>query len=393
MKIIVASAFFPPVATGSSHFSSDVAQAYADAGHEVLVVTATPPPDSVNPDDFENGVYRLAAHWLRLGSVSFNYQIPFTFRSSNVRNVLRIFRDFKPDIVHINSQLFDLSLLVAVAAMKHRVPKVVTIHTPLIHTNRLLHWLMALCDRFFIGPLLTAGSSKIVGVDKFTVDLYSRRYGTQAKPTSFIPATFVQPRLKSGDHNALAKMLGLDGKRVILSLGHVIPIRSRIPLILALPKIREQIPNVAVLIVGEIFDDRFLKLASELGVGDAVFTTGRVAREDVGDYISLADIECHDLDGHGLGITTLEAMSLGVPIFATVNDEVFPGTGILNNEFLHIRRRDHTLDIAGEIVSLLRVGNIERDLIIEAQKYFVESNFSSEIVSSSYLKLFEELIV
>ena len=112
---------------------------------------------------------------------------------------------------------------------------------------------------------------------------------------------------------------------MILSLGHVIPIRSRVPLIRALPYIVEEFPDVKVLIVGEVYDDEFRRVAAELGVLEHVVEAGPVPHADVPDYLAAATVASQDLDGHMLGISTLEAMAAGVPVFARVRRDVFPG--------------------------------------------------------------------
>ena len=80
-----------------------------------------------------------------------------------------------------------------------------------------------------------------------------------------------------------------------------------------------------VLVVGEVYYDEFLRLAEELGVAEHVVVTGRVPHAEVPDYLAAATVESHDLDGHGLGITTMEVMAARVPVFARVRRDVFPG--------------------------------------------------------------------
>ena len=116
-----------------------------------------------------------------------------------------------------------------------------------------------------------------------------------------------------GDPSSIRERHRLGDVPVILSLGHVIPIRSRLPLMRALPYIVKEFPDVQVLIVGEVYDDEFRRVADELGVSEHVIATGPVAHGEVRDYLAAATIAAHDLDGHMLGISTLESMAAGVP--------------------------------------------------------------------------------
>ena len=76
--------------------------------------------------------------------------------------------------------------------------------------------------------------------------------------------------------------------------------------------------------VGMVKDDRFLKLAKELGVEERLLVVGPVAHSEIRDYLAVADVEIHDLDGRGLGITSVEAMDAGVPIVAWAVDDNYP---------------------------------------------------------------------
>ncbi len=97
----------------------------------------------------------------------------------------------------------------------------------------------------------------------------------------------------AGDSRRVRRQIGLTNEPIILSSGHVIPLRNRVPLVRALPRILEHVPEARVVVVGEVFDREFLKVAADLGVDDRVIPVGRVPHEDVPDWIAAATVEAH----------------------------------------------------------------------------------------------------
>ena len=390
MKILVVNAFFPPMTTGSAHFSFDMAQEYARQGHHVMVVTTR--PDGTVEHEVLNGlqIVRVPARWVSPGKVSFNYRLPFCFRPSIFRRLGRIFDAFEPDVVHQNGQFFDLTLTTSIVARRKGVPRVLTVHTPLTHTNRWARILISSIDRIILRPFANTGRNRIFGVDRFTMDMVQRRYKPRV-PVGFIPATLDIHAFGSGEPSRVIEHFGLADKKVILSFGHVIPIRSRIPLIRALPEILREVPNAQVVVVGEVYDDTFEKIATQLGVSEHVTIVGRVPHVDVPDYLAAADIETHDLDGHGIGITTFEVMAAGVPIIASVDNDVFPGVDLDAWPNVHIRGMLTTSQLAREIIDLLKADESQVRKTQEDQMDFIAKNFSVDVVANQYLAVFDEL--
>jgi len=391
MKILVVNAFFPPMTTGSAHFALDIAREYARLGHQVHVLSCK--HDVLTPAKVaeEFLVTRVRTRWFSPGKLSFNYRLPMSLSISTVRTVKRLFDEFRPDVVHQNGQFFDLTFITSILSTSRGIPRVLTIHTPLTHTNRLAKGLIAAIDRTVIRGLNALGQPRVVAVDKFCRDLVQRRYRPKV-PVQFIPATLDVNAFHSGDPRRVLINHRLDGKRVILSFGHVIPIRSRIPLIKALPRILERVPNAQVLVVGHVYDSRFLDLAHELGVEEHVSVVGRVPHAEVPDYLASAEVEVHDLDGHGLGITTFEVMAAGVPIVASVDKDVFPGINLNDWPDVRIRENLDVRQLAEEIVELLSFRRDQKEALIKAQIEFVTANFSTSVVARQYETLFRSMV-
>jgi glycosyltransferase involved in cell wall biosynthesis len=390
MRILVVNSFFPPRTTGSAHFSLDVAREYVRQGHDVWVVTTSVAgaPEREEIDGVQ--VVRLPAWSVTPGSLAFNYALPFAFRPGVMRRVKRLFDEFRPDVVHQNGQFFDLTFVTTWVAWRRRVPRVLTVHTPLMHTNRLLRTFISIVDRTALRALNAPGRPVVVGVDRYVCEMVQRRYHPKRGPVRFIPATLRVDQFSRGDGERVRQQLGLGDRPIILSFGHVIPIRSRVPLIQALPDIVEQFPGVRVVVVGEVHYDEFQRLAQELGVADHVIVTGRVPHIEVPDYLAAATVESHDLDGHGLGITTMEVMAARVPIFARVRRDVFPGIDLDEWPELQIVESAEPRAIADSICHMLGSASF-RMHVADRQFEFVNRYFRAEVVARQYLDLFDEL--
>lgn len=118
--------------------------------------------------------------------------------------------------------------------------------------------------------------------------------------------------------------LGLLDKVVIVSVGRLVPRKGQDRLIQALPLIREKIPNVHLLLVGEgSYRKTLEKLVKENSATDQVTFVGRVAYSQLPAYFRCGDIfampsrsRMAGLEVEGLGIVYLEASACGLPVIA-----------------------------------------------------------------------------
>jgi glycosyltransferase involved in cell wall biosynthesis len=119
------------------------------------------------------------------------------------------------------------------------------------------------------------------------------------------------------------KRYGLQDRRVLLYVGRMAGNKRIDLLVEALARVKEDIPNVKLLLVG---DDRgnaaFRQVVSTareraagLGVQDDVLWTGRV--DDLAAHYRLADLYMTASLHEGFGVPLIEAMASGVPVVAS----------------------------------------------------------------------------
>jgi glycosyltransferase involved in cell wall biosynthesis len=391
MRILVVNNFFAPRITGSAHFSEDMARQYAREGHEVVVLATEhggAPRDEVI-DGYR--VVRVPAISIQPGAISFNYSIPFAFgQPLNLLRIQKLFDEFRPDVVHQNGQFFDLTFITTQLAVRRNVPRVLTVHTALTHVEDGYLRIIRTIDRSIVRFLNQRGGPVWVAGDKRVYEYVCETYRPDEAHRRVIPVSLEGARFVGGDRERIRAQLGLGDRPVILSFGHVIPLRNRLPLIAALPAIRKQYPGVQVMIVGHVYTTEFQELADKLGVSDSLVVVGAVPHDEVRHYIAAADIEGHDLQGSGLGITTLEVMAAGVPVFAFIPRDNYPGIDLGRWPNLMITP-DNSPERIAEVVCKLLGDRELRARVADDQRRFVDELFSLPAVAGRYLELFDQL--
>jgi glycosyltransferase involved in cell wall biosynthesis len=394
---LVFAPFFPPDPTGSSIFAGQQVRELMRLGHEVLVVTNEVDknaPTSDETDDIEarfapQGVNRLRSIRVNLGKVTWNYGIPISVLGFLQQSLQRKLKEFDPDFVIIHSTLFDLSLLALMWASKKKKKVVIVGHTALWHDSQIVNSAMRLYGRVLLRRLIKRANAHLVCVDKWTLENAVGLFSTTGN-TSTIPVSVELGTMNDGDAKKIRLKHGLEGGPIILSLGHVVPVRDRINLTRSLPLLVQEFPDLKVLVVGMVKDNRFLELASQLGVLDHIVLVGPVPHSSIKDYLAAANVEIHDLDGRGLGITSVEAMDAGVPIVAWSVDDNYPQFSLRSygeNGFID---DGSPSTIANAITRTIKDVDY-RKAVIHSQRLLVDDIYSVESVTHQYLQLMDSL--
>ncbi len=126
------------------------------------------------------------------------------------------------------------------------------------------------------------------------------------------------------DGSAIRASLGLADPPVIVCVSRLVPRKGQDTLVRALPLVRKEIPDAALLLVGGgPHRDTVRKLAGSLGVASHVVMTGSVPWAQLPAHYAAGDVfamPCRTrnrgLDVEGLGIVYLEASAVGLPVVA-----------------------------------------------------------------------------
>lgn len=393
MRIAVVNNFFPPRVGGSSHLSESLAHHYAAAGHEVLVVTTAfggAPAEEESPRGYR--VVRLPAFTLPKLGLSIDFDITFAAGLRNLRRLWKLLGDFRPDAIHQHGQFLDLSWMSGAWAARHRVPVLLSVHTRLENPNRMYSLAFTLLDYVLVRPQLARYRPHFVVMDR-QMDAYIRsRYVVDESELVDIPVGVEVQRFDlSGDGERVRRKHGLGDRKVILSVGHVIPLRDRVMLVQALPGVLRQHPDTVVVVVGDVHYRAFLDQAEELGVGDHILCVGAVPKADVPDYMAAAHLECHDLDGLGLGTASLESMAAGVPVVTAARSDNFRGIELRNGDNIVLVSPGRPAELSGAISHVLADPE-GAHVIAKRQRELIERHFTMERVAARHLSALSHLV-
>jgi glycosyltransferase involved in cell wall biosynthesis len=389
MRIAVVNNFFPPRVGGSSHLSDALARGYAAAGHEVLVLTAAyrDAPRQQSRDGLR--IERLPAWSIPQGRLSIAFDISFASRPSLPGRLRRLLDDFRPDVVHQHGQFFDLTWATGVWARRRKVPTLLSVHTRLENPYAFYYGAFRTLDRVLVRPFLRAHRPRIVVMDTLMDAYIKGRYAGAYSGLEYIPVGIDTGWVHGGDASIVRDRHALGDAPVILSVGHVIPVRDRVALVEAMPAVLAEVPRARLLVVGGVYYDRFLQRAAELGVTHAVLSVGAQPKADIPHYLAAAAVECHE-QGFGLGTASLEAMAAGVPVVAPVRADNFPGVELVDGGNVFLAAASSPASLAERLVAALRDPESTRT-VAKAGRELVDRHFALDRVIVRHLAVLHEL--
>jgi glycosyltransferase involved in cell wall biosynthesis len=171
---------------------------------------------------------------------------------------------------------------------------------------------------------LTRRVDAFISVSAFTRDRFLQWARVPAAKGFPLPNCVDLTGFEPGEKNPeLLKRYGLDGRKVLMTLGRLLPDRPKgIDEVLELlPELAKEVPQIAYLIAGDGPDrSRLAAKAVQLGVGDRVALAGRVPESEKAAHYRLADAFVMPGYGEGFGIVYLEALACGIPVLASMLD-------------------------------------------------------------------------
>ncbi|MCP4677537.1 MAG: glycosyltransferase family 4 protein [Deltaproteobacteria bacterium] len=243
----------------------------------------------------------------------------------------------------VNTSLFGLTTPASVPYISKRRGAGVAFHAQYATalgsiTARRLGWI----DRYYVaahareilhnnfGPLSRAARTKVLmdasgvfAVSRYTAGLV-RRLGVPAEKVHVVPngvdLEFFYPR----DTESVRERLGLENKRVMLSAGRLVRRKGVDTVIAAFKGMAARYPDLVFVIVGEgPYRSKLEKLAGDLVSSQRIVFTGRVSRDSLAEYYSLADFfvmpSREERGGcvEGFGLVFLEANACGTPVIGS----------------------------------------------------------------------------
>ncbi len=157
-------------------------------------------------------------------------------------------------------------------------------------------------------------------------------------------------------------------------------------LIEAIAVVKEKVPDIKCLILGEGPEEASLKnLATELNISQNIKFLGTIGQEKIPRYLAESNIFVRPSRSEGLGISFLEAIAAGLPIIAPpvggIPDIIEDGkTGLFCNP-------EDPKDLAEKIMNLLENEPLAKSIVENGQK-MIKEKFLWEKISENYENLF-----
>lgn len=363
----------------------------------MIVVTARVNPMSAEYEE-DHGVlvYRLPALRIPKLTISFNFPwLSYTFTRANIRRIVNIINEHNPDVIHLHNHMFDLGLSASLLRKRTKIPLVITLHTVIRHSSRFYNFFLLPVDRFVLKSVIVDNADQVLCPD-FNIKQYAQEVFKRVNPVIVPYGIDTDACVDDVKVKKLCEKYNLEGKRIILSLGHVHEIRNRRDLILALPKILKVFPNTVLVLIGAISTETPGEIARRLKVNDALVFCGPVAHDDISNFLCLADLEAHWLNQEApertsLGIASLEAMAAGRTILAAANPDTY-GKGVLTHgENVVIVQPNNPEELANVIIGLLQ-DDARRAAIGYQARQTILNHFSWDSVCAQTVRTYESVI-
>jgi PEP-CTERM/exosortase A-associated glycosyltransferase len=211
------------------------------------------------------------------------------------RRLDEVIREVRPDILHAHSPVLD-ALPAIRAGRRHRIPVVYEVRAfwedgAASHGTHAEGGLRYRATRLVETHVLRRADAVTTICCGLRLEIVAR--GIPAENVTVIPNAVDRDAFRGPGipDPALAARLGLAGNNVLAFLGSFYSYEGLDLLLRALPLMRRQRPDIAVLLVGGGPEEEALqRLARDLALGPSVVFAGRVPHAEIGRYYDLADI-------------------------------------------------------------------------------------------------------
>lgn len=275
MRIAIVAPYFG-VRGGREQTVYELARGLAERGHFVKVFTTDRTPSGGRADHKKGEGFEVER--IRSLFVAFRLEVP-----------LRLPKLSHFDVVHVISTDDVFTFLFAIAAKISRKPVVATAFTPfalLKHPRRFLRPFMAFIELI---SLISIAISDVVHVkNDIDFELVRRvKRGVVVVPDG-VPRYYfdLKPRLD------FRRKYGLVGKRIILFVNRIHPLKGPQLLVEAMPEILRAYPNALAVFIGPDagYVEELKRLAMKKGVQDSVLFLGFVSEEEKIAAYDAADV-------------------------------------------------------------------------------------------------------
>jgi len=294
MKVAVIVFGLPPTRLGGTEIATQEIASRLARRHEVHVFTLGLPGEKNY--EFRQGfhVHRLKTRWL--------YQLPFV-DSLYYFEVMRALRKLRPNII----QIMGLRNRGSYGALISRI-----LNIPFVLWDRgsinELGWPEKRTTAYFA---LKSAHTVIAQTEDM-----KKRMQAICKREVRVLGNGIDLQLFQGlDRERLREGLGLTGKRVVIYLGRLDPVKCVPDIIAAIALLRKRVKNLFFLMLGRGRQrEEIAEMVREKGIGDITRMMGAVPHERVPEYLTASDAQVLVSWREGFPISVIEGMAAGLPL-------------------------------------------------------------------------------
>ena len=295
MRVLFWSELFWPHIGGSETAATALIDGLQARGFEFAIVTRRDPPDLPERLDYKG----VPVHRLEVDQAVVDQRDLGTLLLLRQR-VVRIKRDFRPDLIHVNLPGASVLLHRFTEASCWAAPTLVTLHVPLTPAE--------LRPEAQSGPV-TRRADWVVACSRSLLNETRAMMPEITSRSSFVHTGLPMPSLPPA-----APVLDPP---TLLCIGRLVKQKGFERAIEALAIIRARLPTARLIIAGDgELREALERRAAALGVADAVELTGWVQPRDVPALLNRASVVVVPSQWESFGLVALEAAQMARPVIA-----------------------------------------------------------------------------
>ena len=233
------------------------------------------------------------------------------------KRLIRLFKEQKPDIVHV--QYLAPGLIPILAARLARVPVILaTVHIAgsIVYGKKakmLLRIAASFCTRFIC---ISRGVEEFWFGDSEVFDpAFVNKSRKHFTVYNAIDTVAIANAVSAVDKHKMKVVLGIAGRPVIGIVGRLAYQKGHTILLDAMAEVIREFPDVVLMIIGEGPERKKLgEKASALNINKNILWMGAQPQNKVFEFYAIMDIFAMPSLYEGFGLTAAEAMAAGVPV-------------------------------------------------------------------------------
>lgn len=378
---------FPPIRTGTSFYSANLAESLVSIGHNVTVVTVK----NDGAGQYEGCSYnveRIPALHIPIKNYMKHFRI-CSLLPGNYFRMNRIFRDVNPDIVLVVNHYLDIVFPALFLSFVKKVPIICSVGTQLQSCNTRRNRILNIFDRLICGNLIFPFCNKIIVWDneikRYLMDVHDDRFDSKYRLIKYGINGDIGEFIEHKHSYAL--------KNQIIGVGAVSEQRNFVALVEGFALIADRYPDVKLKIIGHVYFDLAVKRSSDLKLGDRITFVGELHHDDVLLELKQSDVFYSSLtaDYVGLGTATVESMLMGIPTIVNSPSDLFGENLLIDMEHVALIDSLSPEIIASKLTVILERRDLRENIGMNG-RLFIQQNLNWEKVSADMECLFQEVL-